>query len=138
MSSAARSRVAFASSWAWSNRLAKGSAAANHFIQKSMVVPDMLQEQPGDSCRVQGGDCGGGVNPLGQAIHHHEDSIVSLGVREFSDHVYGDHLPASIRDLVRDQLPHLLRREGLRLVACIASCDELGDVPGQPWPPVVP
>src|SRR5258705_338183 len=79
----------------------------------------------------------GMVNPLGQAIHHHEDGIVSLGVREFSNHVYRDHLPASIRDLVRDQLPHLLCREGLRLVACIASCDELGDIPAQPWPPVV-
>ena len=69
------------------------------------------------ACRVQGGDCGDGVNPLGQVIHHHEDSIVSLGVWEFSDHVYRDHLPASIRDLVGDQLPHLLHWEGLRLVA---------------------
>src|SRR6266436_8265654 len=53
---------------------------ADHFLQKSMVAPDMLQEQLGDSCRVQGGDCGDGVNLLGQAIHHYEDGIVSLGV----------------------------------------------------------
>src|SRR5260370_12414912 len=99
-----------------------------------MVAPDMLQEQPGDSCRVQGGDCGDGMNLLGQAIHHHEDSIVSLGVWEFSNHVYGDHLPASIRDLVRYQLPHLLRREGLHPAACIASCDELRNVPRRPLP----
>src|SRR5258705_6393233 len=88
----------------------------------------MLQEQLGDSCRVQGGDCGDGVNPLGQAIHHHEDGIVSLGVQEFSNHVYGDHLPASVRDFVGDQLPHLLHREGLCPVACIAPCDELGNI----------
>src|SRR6266436_4397234 len=114
------------------------SAVADHFLRKSMVAPDMLQEQPGDSCRVQGGDCGDSVNPLGQVIHHHKDSIVSLGVQEFSDHVYRDHLPASIRDLVGDQLPHLLHREGLCPVACVTSCNELGDIPGQPWPPVVP
>src|SRR5258708_29518244 len=113
------------------------TAVADHFLWKSMVAPDMLQEQPGNSCRVQGGDCGDGMNLLGQAIHHHEDGIVSLGVQEFSDHVYRDHLPASIRDLVGDQLPHLLCREGLHLVACITSCDELGNIPGQPWPPVV-
>src|SRR5258705_3735082 len=70
-----------------------GSVVANHFLWKSVVVPDMLQEQPGDSCRVQGGDCGDGVNLLGQTIHHHEDGIVSLGVQEFSDHVYGDTMP---------------------------------------------
>src|SRR5258708_39359039 len=109
----------------------------DHFLQKSVVAPDMLQEQLGDSCRVQGGDCGDSMNLLGQAIHHHKDSIVSLGVREFSDHVYRDHLPVLIRDLVRDQLPHLLCREGLHLVACVASCDKPSNVPGQPWPPVV-
>src|SRR5258708_33450371 len=114
-----------------------GSAIANHFLQKSVVTPDMLQEQPGDSCGVQGGDCGDGMNLLGQAIHHHEDGIVSLGVGEFSNHVYRDHLPVSIRDLVRDQLPHLLHSEGLHPVACVASCNKLGDVPGQPWPQVV-
>src|SRR5258705_8566705 len=114
------------------------STVADHFLQKSVVAPDMLQEQLGDSCRVQGGDCGDGMNPLGQAIHHHKDSIVSLGVWEFSDHVYGDHLPVSIRDLVGDQLPHLLHREGLHPFACITSCNELGNVPGQPGPPVVP
>ncbi len=78
------------------------------------------------------------MNLLRQVIHHHEDSIVPLGVQEFSDHVYRDHLPVSVRDLVGDQLPHLLHWEGLRLVACIASCDELSDIPRQPWPPVVP
>src|SRR5258708_37002867 len=83
----------------------------------------MLQEQPGDSCRVQGGDCGDGVNPLGQAIHHHEDGIVSLGVSEFSNHVYGDHLPVLIRNLVGDQLPYLLCREGLCPVPYVTSCD---------------
>src|SRR5258705_227579 len=50
----------------------------------------------------------------------------------------GEHLPVSVRDLVGDQLPHLLHWEGLCLVACIASCNELSDVPRQPWPPVVP
>src|SRR5258708_31384636 len=64
------------------------SAIANHFLWKSVVAPDMLQEQLGDSCRAQGGDCGDGMNLLGQVIHHYEDGIVSLGVREFSDHVY--------------------------------------------------
>src|SRR5258705_13717598 len=113
------------------------TAVTDYFLRKSMVAPDMLQEQPGDSCRVQGGDCGDSVNPLGQVIHHHEDGIVSFGVWEFSDHVYGDHLPASIRDLVGDQLPHLLCWEGLCLVACTASCNELSNVPRQPWPPVV-
>ena len=102
------------------------------------MTPDVLQEQPGDSGGVQGGGCGYGMNLLRQAIHHHKDGIVPLGVWEFSDHVYRDHLPVSVRDLVRDQLPHLLHWEGLRLVACVASCDELSDVPRQPWPPVVP
>src|SRR5258705_7028775 len=89
-----------------------GSMVTNHFLQKSVVAPDMLQEQPGDSCRLQGGDCGDSVNPLGQMIHHHEDVIVSLGVQQFSDHVYCDHLPVSIRYLVRHHLPHLLHSEG--------------------------
>src|SRR5260370_34825327 len=78
------------------------------------------------------------MNLLRQVIHYHEDSVVPLGVWEFSNHVYGDHLPASVRDLVGDQLPHLLHWEGLCLVACVASCDELSDIPRQPWPPVVP
>src|SRR5258706_8498293 len=103
----------------------------------TVMVPDVFQEQPGDSGRIQGGDCGYGVNLFRQAIHHHEGSIVPPGVQEFSDHVYRDHLPVSVRDLVGDQLPHLLCQEGLCLVACITSCDELCDVPRQPWPPVV-
>ena len=114
-----------------------GSMITDNFLQKSVVAPDMLQEQPGNSCRVQGGDCGDGMNPLGQAIHHHEDSIVSLRVWEFSNHVNGDHLPVSVRDFVGDQLPHLLHREGLRPVAGIAPCNKPGDISGQPWPPVV-
>src|SRR5258708_26414301 len=57
------------------------------------------------------------VDPLGQVIHRHQDGIVALQVQEFSNHVYGDHLPASVRDFVGDQLPHLLCREGLHLVA---------------------
>src|SRR5260370_5035934 len=113
------------------------SVIADYFFQKSMMMPDVLQEQPGNSSRVQGGDCGYGMNPLRQAIHHHEDSVVPLGVQEFSDHVYRDHLPASVRDLVGDKLPHLLRSEGLHPVPCIASCDKLSDIPRQPWPPVV-
>ena len=108
------------------------STITDYFFQKSVMMPDVLQEQPGDSGGVQGGDCGYGMNLLRQVIHHHEDSIVPLGVQEFSDHVYGDHLPVSVRDLVGDQLPHLLHREGLCPVACIAPCDELGDIPGQP------
>src|SRR5258705_13657572 len=110
---------------------------ADYFFQKSMMMPDVLQEQPGNSSGVQGGDCGYGMNPLRQSIHHHEDSIVPLGFREFSDHVYGYLLPASVRDFVGDQLPHLLLWEGLCLVACVTSCDELSDIPRQPWPPVV-
>src|SRR5258708_5044656 len=47
-------------------------------------------------------------------------------------------LTTLVRDLVGGQLPHLLHREGLGPVACIASSDELGNIPGQPWPPVVP
>src|SRR5258708_18925320 len=93
-----------------------GSVIADYFFQKSVMMPDVLQEQLGDSGRVQGGDCGYSMNPLRQAIHHHEDSIVPLGVWEFSDHVYRDHLPASVRDLVGDQLPHLLHWEGLHPV----------------------
>src|SRR5258707_5703687 len=85
-----------------------GSAIADYFFRKSMMMPDVLQEQPGDSGGVQGGDCGYGMNPLRQAIHHHEDGIVTLGVREFSNHVYRDHLPASVKELVADQHTHLL------------------------------
>src|SRR5258707_3590446 len=103
----------------------------DHFLWKSVVVPDVFQEQPGNSSGIQGGDCGYGMNLFRQAIHHHEGSIVPLGVQEFSNHVYGDHLPASVRDLVGDQLPHLLCWEGVCLGACIASCDELSDVPSQ-------
>ena len=29
-----------------------GSMITDHFLQKSMMVPDMLKEQPGNSCRV--------------------------------------------------------------------------------------
>src|SRR5260370_20889030 len=94
-----------------------------YFFQKSVMMPDVLQEQPGDSGGVQGGDCGYGMNLLRQAIHHHEDGGVPLGVWEFSDHVYKDHLPALGRDLVGDQLPHLLHSEGLCLVAHVASCN---------------
>src|SRR5258707_10135053 len=109
----------------------------DHFLWKSVMVPDVFQEQPGDSSRVQGGDCGCGMNPFRQVIHHHEGSIVPLGVCEFSDHVYGDHLPVLGRALVGYQLPHLLCQEGFCPVACVASCDKLSDVPRQSWPPVV-
>src|SRR5258708_25498846 len=113
------------------------STVTDHFLWKSMMAPDMFQEQLGNSSGIRG-DCGYGVNLFRQAIHHHEGSIVPLGVWEFSDHVYGDHLPALVRDLVGDQLPHLLCCEGLHPVACITSCDKLSNVPRQPWPPVVP
>src|SRR5260221_8060316 len=63
----------------------------DHFLWKSVMAPDMFQEQPGDPGGIQGGDCGYGMNPFRQAIHHHKGSIVPLGVWEFSDHVYGDH-----------------------------------------------
>src|SRR6266436_5820570 len=115
-----------------------GSSVADHFLWKSMMVPDMFQEQLGNSGRIQGGDCGYGVNPFRQAIHHHKGGIVPPGVQESSNHVYRDHLPASVGDLVGDQLPHLLCQEGFCLVAWITSCDELSNVPRQPWPPVVP
>src|SRR5258708_6119961 len=77
------------------------------------------------------------MNLLRQVIHHHKDGIVPLRVQEFSNHVYGDHLPASVRDFVGDQLPHLLHREGLRPVAHITPHDKPSNIPGQPWPPVV-
>src|SRR5258705_12536612 len=112
-----------------------GSMVADHFLWKSVMAPDVFQEQPGDSGRIQGGDCGYGVNLVRQVIHHHEGGIVPLGVWGFSDHVYRDHLPASVRDLVGDQLPHLLCQEAFCLFACITSCDELSNVPVQPWPP---
>src|SRR5258708_489443 len=64
------------------------SVIADYFFWKSMMMPDVLQEQPGDSSGVQGGDCGYGMNLLRQAIHHQKDGIVPLGVQEFSDHVY--------------------------------------------------
>src|SRR5260221_8260592 len=67
------------------------SAITDYFFQKSMMMPDVLQEQLGDSGGVQGGDCGYGMNPLRQAIHHHKDSVVPLGVWEFSDHVYSEN-----------------------------------------------
>src|SRR5258708_21939552 len=89
------------------------SMIADYFFWKSVMMPDVLQEQLGDSGRVQGGDCGYGMNLLRQAIYHHKDGVVPFGVQEFSDHVYGDHLPASVSDLVRDQLPRLLCWEGL-------------------------
>src|SRR5260221_400867 len=56
------------------------------------MTPDVFQEQLGNSGRIQGGDCGYGMNPFRQAIHHHKGGIVPLGVQEFSDHVYGDTL----------------------------------------------
>src|SRR5260221_13263288 len=74
---------------------------------------------------------------LRQVIHHHDDGIVYLQVQEFSDHIYRDHLPVLVGDFVGDQLPHLLHREGLHPVAHIAPCNKLGNIPGQPWPPVV-
>src|SRR5258707_12394999 len=36
----------------------------DHFLWKSVMVPDMFQEQPGNSGGIQGGDCGYGMNPL--------------------------------------------------------------------------
>ena len=89
-----------------------GSSVADHFLWKSVMAPDVFQEQLGNSGGVQGGDCGYGMNLFRQVIHHHKGGIVPLGVQEFSDHVYGDHLPVSIRDLVGDQLPHLLCQGG--------------------------
>src|SRR5258705_3974454 len=104
------------------------SLVTDHFFWKSMMAPDVFQEQPGNSGGVQGGDCGYGMNPFRQVIHHHKGGIVPLGVWEFSDHVYRDHLPALVRDLVGDQLPHLLCQEGLCPVACIASCNEFSNI----------
>src|SRR5258708_24694497 len=110
-----------------------GSAIADYFFRQSMMMPDVIQEQRGASGGVQGGDCGYGMNPLRQAIHPHEDGIGPLGVREFSNHVYGDHLPASVRVPVADQLPHLLHWEGLPPAASIPSCNKLCTGPRQPW-----
>src|SRR5258708_19676457 len=99
-----------------------------------MMMGDGLEEQAGDSGGVQGGGCGYGMNLLRQVIHHHEDSIVPLGVWEFSDHVYGDHLPALVRDFVGDQLPHLLHWEGLRPVPFTPSFNQLSAIPNTPFP----
>ncbi len=48
-----------------------GSAIADYFLQESVMMPDMFKEESGNSSRVQGGDCGYGVDPLRQVIHHH-------------------------------------------------------------------
>src|SRR5258706_10288897 len=40
------------------------SVVTDHFLWKSVMVPDVFQEQLGDSGGIQGGDCGYGVNPF--------------------------------------------------------------------------
>ena len=39
-----------------------GSAIADYFLQEYMMMPDMFEEELGNSSRVQGGDCGYGVD----------------------------------------------------------------------------
>src|SRR5260221_1181659 len=85
------------------------SMITDYFFQKSMMMPDVLQEQPGDSSGVQGGDCGYGMNPHTQAIHHHQDGIILRGVPAVSDPYYTDPLPASFKELVHDRLSRPLR-----------------------------
>ena len=34
-----------------------GSMVTDHFLWKSVMVPDVFQEQLGNSGRIQGGDC---------------------------------------------------------------------------------
>ena len=72
-----------------------GPMVTDYFLWKSMITPDMLEEQPGHSSGVQGGDCGYGVDSLRQVIHHHKDGIVPLRVWEFSNHVYGASPPSA-------------------------------------------
>src|SRR5260221_7995676 len=57
------------------------STVTDHFLWKSMMVPDMFQEQPGNSGRIQGGDCGYGMNPFRQVIHHHRVALYPLESR---------------------------------------------------------
>ena len=47
------------------------SVITDYFLWESMMTPDMFKEESGNSSRVQGGDCGYGVDLLRQAVHHH-------------------------------------------------------------------
>src|SRR5258708_40107261 len=48
-----------------------GSMITDYFLLGAMMMPDMFKEELGNSSRVQGGDCGYGVDPLRQVVHHH-------------------------------------------------------------------
>ena len=48
-----------------------GSAIADYFLWESMMMPDMFEEELGNSGGVQGGDCGYSVDPLRQVVHHY-------------------------------------------------------------------
>ncbi len=68
------------------------SLVTDNLLWKSMVMPDMFQEQAGNSGRVQGSDSGDSMDPFGQTIHNYEDGVVPLGVRELTNHVDRDNL----------------------------------------------
>src|SRR5258708_12842813 len=72
-----------------------GSMVTDHFLWKSVMAPDVFQEQLGDSGRIQGGDCGYGMNLFRQVIPHHEGGIVPLRRQGFPPHFYVDPLPPS-------------------------------------------
>src|SRR5258708_25960606 len=47
------------------------SAITDYFLWESVMMPDMFEEELGNSSGVQGGDCRYSVDLLRQAIHHH-------------------------------------------------------------------
>src|SRR5260221_10708873 len=75
-------------------------SVADDSLQKSVVPPDMLKEQVCNSCGVNHGNSGYGVDALGQPVYYHEDGIVSFRLWQFSNGVNGNNLPTVARDPV--------------------------------------
>ncbi len=61
----------------------------------------MVSEDVGPSFGQEFNVTGNGYDCLGESVDDHKDCVVSMGVRESSDHINGDMSPWSFWDCVQ-------------------------------------
>jgi hypothetical protein len=114
------------------------TSVRHHLPRKSVVLPDVLDEQPGGS---DGGDSNEGrheVSCLGHGIYHYHHCVMTRRFWELDDEVYANGVPRSVGNRKRVELSDRRTSLGLRSHAQVTGRSVLPNIPGHLRPPVVP
>lgn len=70
-----------------------GTAITDDFAWKTVMMEDVVAVELCCSFQSDFNSCGNEVSPLCEAINYNHDGIVSMGLRELSNEINGNHLP---------------------------------------------